>query len=117
MSQSALSIHTPSQTGPRTQVDGRVVALRECNSASAQPAITVRILRQVLLVIFLRVVELRRLADFGGDRGAMRLAERFLVAALALFRRLLLRVGGEVDGRAVLRADVIALAHALGRIV
>ena len=47
----------------------------------------------------------------------MRLAERFLVTPPALFRRLLLRVGGVVDRRSILCAHVVALAHALRGVV
>src|SRR5262245_10547325 len=41
---------------------------RAADPCPAEPAITIRILRQVLLVVILRVVELGRGQDFGRDR-------------------------------------------------
>src|SRR4029079_17439510 len=61
----------------------------EGHSTAADPAVTARILRQVLLVILLGVVELRRLANLGGDLRAMCPAQCFLVAPLAVLGRLL----------------------------
>src|SRR5262245_4437207 len=55
--------------------------------------------------------------DLGRHRRIAGLAERLVVA---LARRLglpLLAVAGEIDCRAVLRADIIALTHALGRVM
>src|SRR5215211_6229675 len=59
----------------------------------ADSAVATRVLRQILLVVVLGVAVARR------ERGVA------------------LSVGGQVDRRAVLRPDVVALAHALGRIV
>src|SRR5690349_23646479 len=43
--------------------------------------------------------------------------ERLLILGLRRLRRLPLRIGEVVDTRAVLRADVVALAHALRRVM
>ncbi|MNP79392.1 hypothetical protein D3C76_1772200 [compost metagenome] len=59
----------------------------------------------------------RRLVDLGGDRAETGLVQLGLVgrfAGLCLFQ--LLRAGAE-DRRAVLGADVVALAHTLGGVV
>src|SRR6185295_10876188 len=88
-----------------------------CNATAADAAVPARILGEILLVIFLGVVELRRLGDLRGDVRAMHLRERRLVAAPALLGLALLRVRGPVDSRAVLGAHVAALAHALRRVV
>src|SRR4051794_30629992 len=90
---------------------------RARHTGAAEPAIAGRIFRQILLVIVLGEIELRRLDDLGGDLaiafGRQRLAER----SLGFLGRLLLRRGGRVDAGAILGADVVALAHTLGRVV
>src|SRR5580704_19285645 len=99
----------------RSSSDGS--ADRAGDPGAAEPAIAERVFRQVLLVVVLSKVELRRLADLSGD-GAVAGA---LQARLEAFARglgsteLLGRIG--VDRRAVLGADIVALTHALGRIV
>src|SRR4029078_13143006 len=63
------------------------------------------------------LIALRGCRDAGGDSAIAGGAEPLLEA---LARRLgggPLRVGGHVDPGAVLRADVVALAHPLGRVV
>ena len=68
-------------------------------------------------MVVLGVVELGGLADLRRDRPVAGGVERLLVGvARGLGLRLLLLAVG-VDRRAVLRADVVALAHALRRVV
>src|SRR5262249_55554811 len=90
---------------------------RAAHAGPAQAAIAHRVLRQILLVIVLGEVERRRIEDFRCDRTE---APRLELALVLRFRGL----GGfalygreRVDAGAVLRAHVVALAHALGRIV
>src|SRR5438132_6021540 len=83
---------------------------RAGDAGAAEAAIAERVLRQILLVIILGEIEGRRIPDLGGDGAVTGTAELLLKAlargfgGAALFRR----VG--VDRRAVLRADIIALA-------
>jgi len=80
-------------------------------------AVAVRNLVQVLLVVVLGEVELAGRDDLGGDVAVAGFAQ--LLAELGgrlLGGRLLLRTVVE-DRRTVLGADVVALAHALGRVV
>src|SRR5690606_19608501 len=88
------------------------------DAGAADPAIAARILRQVLLVLFFRVVEGRRGEhDFGGDVAMPGRCEALLVGIAAGQGRLVLRLGVAMDHRAVLAADIVALAHALGRVM
>src|SRR5438067_12837607 len=90
---------------------------RAGDAGAAEAAIAERVLRQILLVVILGEIELRRVADFGGDGAEAGGAELLLKALARGFggTALLRRVG--IDRRAVLRADIVALAHALGRVV
>src|SRR5579859_6318995 len=90
---------------------------RAADPGPAKPAIAERVLRQILLVIILGEIELRRLADFGRDGVVSRALEPRLIALARGLGglQLLRRIG--IDRRAVLRPDVIALAHALGGIM
>src|SRR5262249_14811551 len=83
----------------------------------AQPVVSAGILRQVLLVIVLRVVEGGGRADLGRDRAVAGPGEGLLVGVPRRLGSLLMAVAVGVDRRAVLGPDVVALAHALGRIV
>src|SRR5206468_3094637 len=95
--------------------DGR--AGRAGDAGAAEPAITERVLRQILLVIILGEVEGRGVPYLGGDLAVTGRAQLLLKAVARGFRgaALLRRVG--VDRRAVLRADIVALPHALARVV
>src|SRR5438045_3015508 len=87
------------------------------HAGPAQTAVTVRVLRQVLLVIVLRVVELWRGDDLRGDPPVSGLAQRLLIVVTRAFRGGALRLVVVVDAGSILRADVPALPHALRRIV
>src|ERR1043165_7529868 len=90
---------------------------RTRDAGAAQAAVAARVLAEVLLVIVLGVVVRRRLADLGGNRAPALLLQSLLVSLLRILRGLeLLRAVG-VDGRAVLRARIVTLAHALRRVV
>src|SRR6266487_3705837 len=90
---------------------------RAGNTRAAEAAVTCGVLAEILLVIILGVVELGRRADLGGDRADAFLVQRLLVHLLRPLRGLQLLIAVRIDRRAVLRAAVIALAHALGRVV
>src|SRR5690606_16343914 len=96
----------------------RAQADRAGHPGAAQPAVTVGVLGQVLLVLVLGVIERRRgRPDLGGDGPvAGRVQPRLVGIAAGQRERVLLVVVAE-DRRAVLGADVVALAHALGWIV
>src|SRR4029077_10767499 len=84
---------------------------------AAEAAIAVRIFGQILLVIILGEIKRRRIDDLGGDRPHPFGAERLLVGLLRRFGGRALLRRERIDAGAVLGADVVALAHALGRIV
>src|SRR6185437_2356450 len=90
---------------------------RAGHAGAAEAAIAVGILRQVLLVIILGVVEGRRIGDLGGGRAAYKTRERLLKGITRGLGAATLLGARGIDRRAVLRADVVALAHALGRVV
>jgi hypothetical protein len=68
-------------------------------------------------VIVLGEIELWRRQDLSGDGAEPLRLQRFFIGRLRGLRRALLRLGKVVDAGAVLRADVVPLAHALGRVV
>src|SRR5262245_49894140 len=87
------------------------------HAGAAETAVAVGILREILLVVVLGVVELRRRQNLGRDRPVAGLRERPLVLVARSLRGGALRLVVEIDPGAILRADVVALAHALRRIV
>src|SRR5690606_4862126 len=87
------------------------------NACAAEPAIAIRILCQILLVIILGKIEGRRIKDFGCDRAIALLGNLVTISLARGFRRLALRVARYINAGAVLRADIIALPHALRGIV
>src|SRR4029453_18370477 len=87
------------------------------HARAAETAVSARVLREILLVIRLGVVELGRGGDLGRDRVEAALPERRLVAVARRLSGAALLVVVPVDRGAVLRADVVALTHALRRIV
>src|SRR5436190_10133782 len=80
-----------------------------------EAAVPIRIFREVLLVVVLGVVELGRGQDLGRDRAVARGGELNLEPVARQLRRAPLSLVEIVDARAVLRADVVALPHALRR--
>ena len=70
-----------------------------------------------MVVLGVVVRRRRQRRDLGGDLVEAAPGELVAVDLRDLARGLLLLGRGEVDGGAVLRADVVALAHALGRVV
>src|ERR1700722_7464937 len=86
---------------------------RARDTGAAHPAIAVGVLREVLLMVILRVVELRRDGDLGRDGTVPCSGEPLLVLDARRLRGLLLERPIRVDGRAVLRSDVAALPHPL----
>src|SRR6516164_1451792 len=90
---------------------------RAAHAGAAEAAIAVRVLGQILLVIILGEVEWRRVEDLGGDRPHACGAERLLVSLLRGFGGGALLRSERVDAGAILHADVVALAHPLGRVV
>ena len=82
-----------------------------------QAAIAIGVLRQILLVIGLGIVEGRRLQDFGGNAAQAGLVQLGLEACLTGFGCAQLSLVLAVDRRAILGALVIALTHALSRVV
>ena len=72
---------------------------------------------QILLVIVFRIVELGSGFYLGGDRPESPRRQLFLVEISRCLGQSALVVGVGVDARPVLGSLVVALAHALGRIV
>src|SRR5215467_10609623 len=87
---------------------------RAAHAGTAEAAIAHRILGQILLVIVLGEIEGWRVEDLGGDRIETLRLERLLVHRLRGLGSLPLRGVEDVDAGAILRANVVALTHALG---
>src|SRR3984893_6127856 len=68
-------------------------------------------------MIILGEVKLAGGRDLGGDGAEAFCGERLLIGGARRFRRLSLRITKRVDRGAILRADIIALTHALRRVV
>src|SRR2546430_1383300 len=79
----------------------------ERDPTPSNPAVPIRILREILLVIVLGVEKLRGLTDLGADRAPARFGETRLVSASRGFRSLTLCRIQRVDRRAVLGAEVV----------
>src|ERR1700760_3578885 len=90
---------------------------RAGHAGAAEAAIAGRILGQILLMIVLGEVELADGRDLGRDRIEPLRRQRLLIGCLRRLGGFALRITESVDRAAILRADVVALAHALGRIV
>src|SRR4051812_19201031 len=101
----------------RTGSVGRRDADRAGHTRPADAAVAVRDLVQVLLVVVLGEVERSRREHLGGDLVEAALGQPRAERLAGAGRRLELRVGRRVDRRPVLRADVVALPEALGRVV
>src|SRR5262245_38022807 len=90
---------------------------RAADARAAETAVAAGVLPQVLLVVRLGVVEAAERLDLGRDlplAGARQLGR---VAVAGRLHGGALRPRREVDRGAVLGAVVVALAHALGRVV
>src|SRR5690349_10268897 len=109
---------TPCQIGstPRLLLDG-ADAHRAGDAGASEPAVPVRVLGQVLLVVVLGVVERAGGCDLGRDLAVAGALQALGEGLLRGLDRRALGVVGVVGRGAVLGADVVALAHALGRVV
>src|SRR5712664_4119294 len=87
------------------------------DAGAAEAAVAGGVLGEVLLVIVLGVVELGGVDDLGGDLVVTRRREPTLVRSARGLGHAPLGGRVHVDPRAVLGADVVALSHALGRVV
>src|SRR3984893_8915612 len=92
-------------------------ARRAGDAGTADAAVAPRVLGEVVLTRVFGGVELGRLLDLGGDLAVARLREDRLVGLLRGQGGAALGVAVVVDRRAVLGPDVVALAHALRRVV
>src|SRR5262245_23989760 len=90
---------------------------RAGDARAADTAVALRVLGQVLLVIVLGEVERRGGGDLGRDLAEALGRQRLLIGLQRGDRLGGLRVARDIEARAVLGADVVALAHALGRVV
>src|ERR1051326_2383137 len=80
---------------------------RARHAGAAETAIAERILGEILLVIVLGEVELRRVEDLGRDRAIALAGQRLAKHRLRVFGGLLLRRRGRVNAGAILWADVV----------
>src|SRR5258705_4702335 len=95
----------------------RIHADRTGNARATEAAVASGVLREVLLVIILRVVERRRVGNLGGDAPEARIVQPILERLARRFGGALLLGREGVDRRTVLRAGVVPLAHPLCRVV
>src|SRR4051812_20340221 len=105
------------QGGERSCSRGCADADRTADAGTAEAAVAAGVLREVLLVVLLGVVKLRRRQDFGRDASETGGGQPLLERVARPLGGALLDVTVGVNPRTVLGADVVALAHALGRIV
>src|SRR3954452_18585303 len=84
---------------------------RARHAGAAQSAIARRVLGEILLMIVLGEIEFARRRDLGGDGAEPLRSQRLLVHGLRRVGSLALRIAKGVDRRAILRADIVALAH------
>src|SRR6516165_2225989 len=84
---------------------------------AAESAIAGRILGKILLMVVLGKIELTSRCDLGSDGAEPLGGKRLLIHRLRSVGRLALRVVVSVDRASILRADVVALTHALRRVV
>src|SRR5262249_52388593 len=87
------------------------------HARAPEAAVAVGILREVLLVVLLGVVELRRRHDLGHDRAVACVGELDLKPVARGVRGATLVFPEIVDAGTVLRPDIVALPHALCGIV
>ena len=80
-------------------------------------AVAVGVPGQVLLVVLLGVIERAGVDDLGGDLAEAARRQRSLVPVPRRQRLFPLGLTEHIDAAAVLAADVVALAHALGGVV
>src|SRR6185503_1370602 len=91
---------------------------RAAHAGAAEAAIAVRVLGEILLMIILGVVERRRIEDLGRDPVVHAVPLELLLEHRARGLGRLLLLGREgIDAGAILRADIVALSHALSRVV
>src|SRR5918997_4089417 len=107
----------PVGAGPLIVRRVRVDPDRAAHAGPSQTAVPVRHFVQVLLVVALRIVELPGGCDLRGYRAVTATLKRLLVGLAGLLGGPALLVVNVVDRRAILRADVVALAHPLRRVV
>src|SRR5580692_6803140 len=96
---------------------GRLDSDRAADAGAAETAVAVWVFREILLVVVLGVEELRRRHDLRGDRAVTGRGQLLLKRDARHLRRTLLLGVLDVDPRAILGADVVALPHPLRRIV
>src|SRR5204863_9196590 len=83
------------------------------HARAPEPAVAARVLRKVLLVIVLGVIERRGRRDLSRDIAVICFVQPLLELRTRLLGGVRLRRVVCIDGRAILRADVVSLAHAL----
>src|SRR5258706_9233107 len=90
---------------------------RTRHAGAAKSAIAGWILGEILLMIILGEIEFAGRRDLRGYGTEALCSQRFLIGRSGCIGSFALRVTEGVDRRAVLRPDIIALAHALRRVV
>src|SRR3954452_5889942 len=90
---------------------------RATHAGAAEPAIAHGILGEILLMVVLGEIEFRSIDDLGRDDAIAFGLDALLIDGLRGLGGLPLRRRVHVDSRAILRPDIVALAHPLGRIV
>src|SRR5262245_25980280 len=106
MERPSTKMRMPAATAPSGRsLTGAPLRLRDRDArlaghpGAAEAAVAVWILRQVLLVVILRVIELGRRHDFGGDPAVAGLRQRALIVVARALRGGALRLVEYVDPR------------------
>src|SRR5262245_2658506 len=84
---------------------------------AAEPAVSIRVLVQILLMVVLGVVERRRIGDLCGDTTVAGLSQFVLECRACRLGGRSLRGRIAIDRRPILRAGVVTLPHPLRGIV
>src|SRR3984893_3011025 len=87
------------------------------NASAAEAAIALRILREILLVIGFGVIKIRPIENLRCDCRKATRGQRFGEGRLACLRSRALGRVFDIDGGAILGANIVALPHPLGRIM
>src|SRR5262245_44057005 len=90
---------------------------RATHAGAVEAAVAPWILREVLLVVLLCIVKLRRVANLGRDRAEPGAGKSRLIELARRLGGFALCGRGAVDRGTVLCTEIVALAHSLRRVV
>ena len=87
------------------------------HTGATKPAITIGVLREILLVVLLGVMECAEVLNFGRDWPEAVGPKNRLITFTAFNSSLMLRIVRRQNDASILTSDVVSLPHALGWVV